>query len=102
MNVFAILLLGLIAAPMAAVAAWLAGRICIEWTPRQRVFNAAAIAPTFIAVGSACFAFVILSLGDAKRFVGADNFLIQAITGILVAFATGMIAAYLVERAAKP
>ena len=102
MNVYAILLLGLLAAPVAAGAAWVAGKVCPHWTPRQLVFNSAAIAPSLIAAGSACFAIVILTLGDARKFEGADNFLIQAITTVLVAFAAGMVSAFLVERAARP
>lgn len=101
-NIWSILLLGLLAAPAAAGAAWIAKKGGWDWTARQRVFNSAAIVPAIIASGAVCFAVVILTLGDGQKFAGADNFLVQAITAILVAFASGMVAAYLVERATTP
>ena len=70
----------------------------LGWDARQTVFNAASIAPTFLAAGMACFAVVIMSLGESKRFDAAGVVLLQAITAILAAFIAGMIAAYLVER----
>ena len=69
------------------------------WNARQRVFNSAAIAPAIMAAGAACFGLVILTLGGDQRMLGADNFLIQALIAIFVAFDAGLIAAYLVERA---
>ena len=101
MNIHSVLLLGVLGVPVAAGAAWLSGRLGLGWNARQRVFNSAAITPTIIAAGAACFAAVILISGGNQRFTGANVFLIQAITASLAAFVGGLIAAYLVERALR-
>jgi hypothetical protein len=100
-NVLSILLIGAISAPIAACAAWLIARMELGWDARQRVFNAASIAPTILAMGMACFATVILTIGNSKKFEATVSVLLQTITAILASFISGMLAAYLVERARK-
>ena len=70
----------------------------LGWTARQRMFNAASIAPSIIAMGAVCFAAVILGLGGGDAFKGADNFMLEALLTILVSFDAGLLGAYLIER----
>jgi hypothetical protein len=70
----------------------------LGWDARQRVFNAASIAPTILAMGMACFAGVMLTLGGSKKFEATVIVLLQAIIAVLAAFISGMLAAYLIER----
>jgi hypothetical protein len=100
-SLLSILLIGAITAPFAAGAAWLIARLELGWSARQRVFNAASIAPTILAAGLACFAVVMLSLGGGRKFEASSNLLLQAFTSILASFISGMIAAYLVERVSR-
>jgi hypothetical protein len=93
-----ILLLALIGGLAGGLAAWICAKLDLGWSARQRVFNSASIAPTLIATGSVCFALVMLTLGGNQRLTGSNQFLLQALTGILAALNGGMIAAYLVEH----
>jgi hypothetical protein len=90
-------LLALLGAAVGAGATWVA--LKAGWgTPRARVFNSAAIAPTVIAVSLTAFVLVIISLGGERRPSDAEPFLIQALGTILAMFNGGLIAAYFVER----
>jgi hypothetical protein len=97
-NFWTIVLLGWIAAPVAAGAAWLSKKLDVGWTPRQRVFNSAAIGPSIIAAGAVCFVSVVLALGGSQRLKASEFFIIQFIVATLSACISGMIAAYLVEK----
>ena len=97
MTVAAIVAIGILGVPISAGAAWLCHAARHEWTPRQRVFNCAAIVPSIIAVGAAAFAVVIVTLAPPGAAGGARNFLIQALIAVLATLNFGMVAAFAVE-----
>jgi hypothetical protein len=93
-----ILLFALIGGLAGACALWISAKLGVGWSARARVFNAASIGPTIIAVGAAGFAVILMTLGGNHGLTASNEFLLQALAGILAAFSGGLIAAYLVER----
>ena len=97
MKLTAVLLFAGLGIPVAAYSAYVLRRIEPGWSARQRVFNSAAIFPVLLAVGSVCFATIILTSGAEGWITGSNAFQLQTLTAIFAAYGAGLLAAYVME-----